>query len=269
MTCGNASWGALTVVRGDAGVICCADSALMRDISAEAISCGMTSAQSPVPPEAEAKLRRLAALIATSPHNLVSRGDREDVYGIHVAECAGYAAALEPQAGQRWIDVGTGGGLPGLVLAALRPDVQWTLVDSVGKKTDAVRSFVQELSLDNAVVINGRAEDLAHESALRERADGAISRAVAGLPTLVEVLAGFVKPHGLVVAAKGPRWVEELEDAREALRVLGLAEDRVVPIPAAVRRTWLVMMRREGPLPRQYPRRAGIPKAQPLGGTSA
>lgn len=229
----------------------------------------MMSAQSPVPPEAEAKLRRLAELIATSPHNLVSRGDREDIYGIHIAECIGYASVLGLAGGQRWIDVGTGGGLPGLVLAALRPDTQWTLLDSVGKKTDAVRSFAEELSLDNVVVINGRAEDLAHESALREQCDGAISRAVAGLPTLVEVLIGFVKLRGLVVAAKGPRWVEELEEAREAFRVLGLAEDRVVPIPAAVRRTWLVMMRREGPLPGQYPRRAGIPKAQPLGGTSA
>lgn len=220
-------------------------------------------------PGAERKLRRLAELVARSPHNLVSRGDRADVYGIHIAECVGYAEALDLAAGQRWVDVGTGGGFPGLVLAVLRPDTQWTLVDSVGKKSDAVRSFAQELSLDNVLVINGRAEDLARAPALREQCDGAISRAVAGLPTLVEVLAGFVKPRGLVVAAKGPRWVEELEDAREALRVLGLAEDRVVPIPAAVRRTWLVMMRREGPLPRQYPRRAGIPKAQPLGGTPA
>lgn len=229
----------------------------------------MTTADAAISPGAEEQLRKLAGLIAGSIHNLVSRGDREDVYGIHVRECAGYMPALELTAGQRWIDLGTGGGLPGLALAVLAPDVSWTLVDSVRKKTDAVQAFAAELGLNNVVVINGRAEELAHEPALREQFDGAISRAVAPLPTLIEVLAGFVQPRGRVVAAKGPRWPDELEAARPAMEILGLVEDRVVPIAEAARRTWLVMMRRDGLLPRQYPRRAGLPKAQPLGGARA
>lgn len=229
----------------------------------------MTTAGSAIPPDAEQQLQRLAGLIAGSIHNLVSRGDREDVYGIHVRECVAYAPALGLAAGQRWIDVGTGGGLPGLALAILAPDVSWTLVDSVRKKTDAVQAFATELGLNNVVVINGRAEELAHEAALREQFDGAVSRAVAPLATLTEVLAGFVKPQGRLVAAKGPRWPDELEAARGAMDMLGLTEERVVPIPDAARRTWLVMMRREGSLPRQYPRRAGLPKAHPLGGTRA
>lgn len=229
----------------------------------------MTTADAAISPEAERQLRRLAGLIAGSIHNLVSRGDREDVFGIHVRECVAYAPALELAPGQRWIDVGTGGGLPGLALAILAPNVAWTLVDSVRKKTDAVQAFAAELGLNNVVVINGRAEELAHDPGLREQFDGAVSRAVAPLPTLVEVLTGFVKPRGWVVAAKGPRWPDEVEASRPAFDVLGLAEDRVVPIPAAARRTWLVMMRRDGLLPRQYPRRAGLPKAQPLGGTRA
>lgn len=222
-----------------------------------------------VEPEIEGRLRALAGMIASSPHNLVSRGDRADVYGTHLVECAAYAQHLGLEPGQSWVDVGTGGGLPGLVLAVLAPEVRWTLVDSIGKKTDAVRSFAADLGLDNVVVINGRAEDLAHEAALREQFDGAISRAVAGLPTLVEVLVGFVRPAGLVVAAKGPRWVEEIEEARSALEQLALTEERVVPIPDAVRPTWLVMMRRTGRLARDFPRRAGLPKSQPLGGTRA
>lgn len=222
-----------------------------------------------VPPEAQDQLRKLAGLISGSIHNLVSRGDREDVYGIHVRECVGYLPALELAPEQRWIDLGTGGGLPGLALAILAPDVSWTLVDSVRKKTDAVQAFAEELGLNNVVVINGRAEELAHDPALREQFDGAISRAVAPLPTLVEVLVGFVKPRGRVVAAKGPRWPDELDASRGAMELLGLSEERVVPIAEAARRTWLVMMRREGLLPRQYPRRAGLPKAHPLGGARA
>ena len=220
-------------------------------------------------PGVEERLRRLAQLVAESPHNLVSRGDREDVYGIHVVECAAYAGVLDLTPGQRWIDVGTGAGFPGLVLAVVAPEVHWTLIDSTRKKTDTVREFSDALGLDNVDVINGRAEELAHEPALREQYDGATARALSALPTLVEELAGFVRPSGWLVAAKGPRWVEEIEAARPAMERLRLAEDRVVPIPDAVRPTWLVMMRRDGPLDAAFPRRTGLPRSQPLGGSSA
>lgn len=219
--------------------------------------------------ELNRKLRVLAEMVAGSPHNLVSRGDRADVYGIHVVECLAYLDALPLASGQSWIDVGTGGGFPGLVLAAARSDVRWTLVDSTGKKTDAVREFAAGLALDNVVVINGRAEELGHDPQFRQGFDGAISRAVAPLPTLLELLAGFVRPSGSVVAAKGPRWEEELADARPALSQLGLVEAEVVPIATAPRPTWLVMMRRRGDLSKRFPRRAGVPRAQPIGGTHA
>lgn len=219
--------------------------------------------------EVEAKLERLAKLIAESPHNLVSRGDRRDVLGIHVRECQAYAEVLELERGQRWIDIGTGGGLPGLVLAAVAPDVQWTLVDSVGKKVAAVRGFAEALELRNVTVLQHSAEELAHDRAFRGAFDGAISRAVAALPTLAELLVGFVRDGGWVVGVKGPRWREELDDAREALETLRLGEQRVVPISAAARPTWLVMMRRHGALPGIYPRRAGLPRSHPLGGARA
>jgi len=219
--------------------------------------------------DVEATLTRLAELIAGSPHNLVSRADRSDVLGIHIRECRAYAGGLGLAAGQRWIDVGTGGGLPGLVLAAVAPDTHWTLVDSIGKKAAAVRDFAAALRLDNVTVLTGRAEDLAHEAALRGQFSGAISRAVAALPTLLELLAGFVAPGGAVVAAKGPRWAEELAAARPAAELLGLEESGVVPVPDAARPTWLVMMRRQRALPHGYPRRAGLPKSQPLGGARA
>ena len=219
--------------------------------------------------DVEATLTRLAELIAGSPHNLVSRSDRADVLGIHVRECQAYAGVLDLAPGQRWIDVGTGGGLPGLVLAVMAPDTHWTLVDSVGKKAAAVGQFAAELGLGNVTVLTGRAEDLAHEAALRGQFSGAISRAVAALPTLLELLAAFVAPEGAVVAAKGPRWEQEVAAARPAAELLGLDEARVVPIPDAARPTWLVMMRRHRALPKGYPRRAGLPKSQPLGGARA
>jgi 16S rRNA (guanine527-N7)-methyltransferase len=215
----------------------------------------------------DATLRLLAELIAESPHNLVSGGDRPLVYARHIRECVDLSGHLPIVAGSRWIDVGTGGGLPGLVLAAMHPETAWTLVDSVQKKAAAVRDFAAILGLENVTVLAGRAENLAHDQALRESFDGAVSRAVAALPTLLELLVGFVRPKGLLAAVKGPRWPEEMEAARTAISALQLREDAVVGLATAERPSWVVMMRRDGDLRRMYPRRDGLPRTNPLGGS--
>lgn len=212
-------------------------------------------------------LRRLAELIAQSPHNLVSRTDRNDVWGNHIQECRAYVDALALQAGQRWIDIGTGGGLPGLVLAASRPDTQWTLVDGTAKKVRAVQEFAGELGLDNVTAIQAQAEELAHDQGFRGQFDGAISRAVAPMPILAELLAAFVRPTGNLVAVKGSRWKEEVQEAAGAFQELGLEFHEAIHIPSAQRPTWLVMMRPRGTVPQHYPRRAGLPRSKPLGGT--
>lgn len=221
-----------------------------------------------VTPDLDATLRLLAELIAESPHNLVSGGDRPLVYERHIRrECVELSAQLPIDPGSRWIDIGTGGGLPGLVLAVLHPQTEWTLVDSVQKKAAAVRDFVSILGLDNVTVLAGRAENLAHDPAMRESFDGAVSRAVAALPTLLELLVGFVRPNGLLAAVKGPRWPEELAAAEPAITALRLREERVCGLPGAERPSWVVMMRRDGALRRTFPRRDGLPRTNPLGGS--
>ena len=215
----------------------------------------------------ERLLRRLADLIAQSPHNLVSRTDRDDVWGNHIQECLAYVDTLSLGPAQHWIDIGTGGGLPGLVLAAACPDTQWTLVDGTAKKVRAVQEFAIELGLDNVTAIQAQAEELAHDQGFRGQFDGAISRAVAPLPILSELLVGFVRPQGSVVAVKGPRWKEEVQAAAAAFQELGLDLHETIPIPSAQRPTWLVMMRVRGAVPQHYPRRAGLPRSKPLGGT--
>lgn len=211
------------------------------------------------------QLDRLAALLAASPHNLVSRGDRQAVRERHVAECAALARRLPASSGQSWMDVGTGGGLPGLVLAALQPDIRWTLLDATRKKADAVRAFAEELALPNVRVVAARAETLAHDPAYRERFDGVVSRALAELPTLLELCRGFVRPGGVIAAVKGPRWEDEMSASAHARRVLRVGEPRAVLVPGTVRPTWLVTLKALGPTPREYPRREGRPRTQPLG----
>lgn len=213
-----------------------------------------------------AALDRLAELIGTSVHNLVSRGERAGVREVHVREALLVGEILDLGAGERWVDLGTGGGLPGLVLAIRHPEVHWTLVDSVGKKVDAVRSFAQDLGLTNATAVQGRAEELAWESAHRGRYDGVISRALASLPTVMELSRAFLRDGGLLVAIKGPSVADELPDAERARRTLRLGPIHSVDIPDAARPTVVVTMRAQGSPPRHYPRKVGIPAAAPLGG---
>jgi 16S rRNA (guanine527-N7)-methyltransferase len=219
---------------------------------------GVSAGQSVLPEP----LRRLAALIADSPHNLVARGDRAEMLQRHILECDLVAARMQPAG--RWMDLGTGGGLPGLVLAYRYPDVAWVLVDATAKKIAAVRSFADALGLDNVTAVHGRAESIAHEPAHRGAYQGVVCRALAQLPVLLELTRGFLGADGQLVAMKGPSWRAELQRAAVAMRVLRFADVHSEELPLPDRSSWVVTMRADGPPPVGYPRRDGLPKQQPL-----
>jgi 16S rRNA (guanine527-N7)-methyltransferase len=213
----------------------------------------------------DAQLRTLGRLIAESPHNLVSRRERARV-DTHLAEALAVGRELPVRAGQHWLDLGTGGGLPGLVLALAHPDVRWLLLDSVGKKVAAVQAFAAALELGNVRAVAARAETLARDPAHREAFDGVVSRAVAHLVVVAELSRGFVRPGGVVAAIKGPRQRLEREEAVAGIAQMRLSPPQARRVAAGVRETWIVTMRATGPCPPGIPRRPGVPRAQPLGG---
>lgn len=180
----------------------------------------------------------------------------------HIVECDAVAAHLSPTG--RWMDLGTGGGLPGLVLAYRFPQVEWTLVDATAKKVEAVRGFAAELELTNVAVVHGRAESLAHDPAHRGSYGGVVCRALAQLPVLLELTRGFLSPDGLLVAIKGPSWSAELQRAQVAQSTLRFRDAHSHELPLPGRSSWLVTMQADGAPPPGYPRRDGIPKQQPL-----
>ncbi|MFO8075936.1 MAG: 16S rRNA (guanine(527)-N(7))-methyltransferase RsmG [Actinomycetota bacterium] len=216
--------------------------------------------------EQRRRLERYAALLTDAPHNLLSPADRERAWERHVGESARIAEHLGVRDGERWIDVGTGGGLPGLVLAVLAPAATVVLLDATRKKIEAVAGFIETLGVANAVAVAGRAEALARHGEHRGRYDGAVARAVGPVSVSVELLRGFVRHGGEAVVVRGedgPSCVPILEDLAPRL---GIADVRAEAVPRVARATWLVRMRAEGPVPHGVPRADGVPRSRPLEG---
>ena len=163
------------------------------------------------------------------------------------------------------VDVGSGAGFPGIPLAICHPDIHITMMDSLGKRVDFLKSVIDALDL-NAAAVHFRAEDGARKPEYREAFDMATARAVAGLNLLSEYLLHFVKVGGWMLAYKGPTLEAELREAENALNLLGgsFVRQEKVLIPG---RDWdhrLAYIRKTAPTPEKYPRKAGKPEKKPL-----
>lgn len=167
---------------------------------------------------------------------------------------------------ERVIDVGTGGGFPGLPLKLLYPQMHLTLVDSVAKKTGFLSLVVQELGLEDVDVLTDRAELLGQSPAHRERYDWALARAVAGLPVLAEYLLPLTRVGGYMLAQKGETAHKELEEAQTAIDALGgkARPPLEVRLPGIPEPRYLLVIEKAAPTPERYPRRVGIPAKRPI-----
>ncbi len=212
------------------------------------------------------QLTLLGTLIAESPHNLVSARDRELLHTVHIPECVAVIEAVGPGDGQHWIDLGTGGGLPGLAAAIIRPHVGWTLIDARQKKVDAVNEFIEILGLENARAVAGRAEDLAQDEDFRGLFDGVVSRALARLDIVAELARGFLRARGRLEVVKGPSIDQERGYFQRGSGRLRMKETGTQRIGSSDRGTVLVSIVASGGPPRGIPRRDGIPQSNPLGG---
>ena len=195
---------------------------------------------------------------------VLSEDERVDRHDLDSA--APLPLGLIPE-GARVVDVGTGAGFPGMPLLILRPDLRFTFVDALQKRTRFLRRALEALGLE-AAVLHARAEDVGRDAAHREAYDVAVSRAVAPAAVLQELTLPLVRPGGLSIAWKGPGIAEEWTAARRAAFVLGGALREPVPAPVPGRPEWghvLLICDKRRPTPPMYPRRAGIPGKSPLG----
>lgn len=142
--------------------------------------------------------------------NVISRKDMDSLYEKHVLHSLGIAEIMKFAPGTKVLDIGTGGGFPGIPLAILFPEVQFTLIDSIGKKITVVNAVAESLGLKNVTAVHGRAEKL------KEKFHFVISRAVTQMPEFLRWLKGkfekeqFNPKHNGVLYLKGGDLAEEL-----------------------------------------------------------
>ena len=164
------------------------------------------------------------------------------------------------------IDVGTGGGFPGIPLAVYAPEKQFTLLDSLNKRLKIIDELAEELGIKNITLVHGRAEDAARAKEHREKYDLCVSRAVSNLATLSEYCLPFIKVGGYLLAYKGPGAEEEVKEAAKALKTLGgsLVDIRETSMEEYGLDHRILVIKKVRNTPKAYPRKAGTPLKEPL-----
>ena len=195
--------------------------------------------------------------------NLTAITEEKDVILKHFIDSISIEKYLQGK--NRIMDIGTGAGFPGIPLKILNQEKEFILVDSLNKRIQFLEEVKKELVLNNLELIHSRVEDLAKNSNYRESADVAVSRAVANLRVLVEYMLPFVKKEGIVICMKGPNIEEEIEEAKNAIEILGgkIVNIDNIQLPESLERN-IVIIKKVKDTPSKYPRKAGTPVKQPL-----
>ncbi len=195
--------------------------------------------------------------------NLTAITQPDQVATLHLLDCAALLP-LSPLAGKTVIDVGTGAGLPGMVLALLTPDARFTLLDSLGKRIDFLQEVCDDMGLTHVTCVHARAEEFAGQH--REQYDVAVSRAVAQLNVLCELTLPLVKVGGRFIAMKSTSSDQEIQEARSAVSQLGgrIAAVRDYDVPQTDVRHRAVIIEKVKATPRQFPRSFARIKKSPL-----
>ncbi|PLV59407.1 16S rRNA (guanine(527)-N(7))-methyltransferase RsmG [Thermotoga sp. KOL6] len=195
------------------------------------------------------------------PYNLTAHRKLDSAIHKNVAEI------LVPLKGKSLkgtlLDVGSGNGVPGVILAIFFPKLKVILLDSKMKATVFLKKITDKLNLNNVEIVEERAENFSRER--RETFDYVTARAVARLNTLIEICAPALKVGGELFFYKGPSFEKEIREAKNAMNELGvkLKEVRSYSLKSGEKRV-LLIFRKEKNSPEKYPRRVGIPFKRPL-----
>jgi 16S rRNA (guanine527-N7)-methyltransferase len=209
-------------------------------------------------------IRYADLLIATNKHtNLTAIRDEETLLEKHFIDSMLLQNLIDPNT-KTAIDIGTGAGFPGMVLAICNPDIHFTLMDSVGKKTAFLEMVKKELTLENVEVVNERAEEYIKNDK-RETYDLGLCRGVSRLNVILEYMIPFLKIDGIFLAQKMDGTGEE-ENSKKALEILGseIEERYTLSLPFCKDMRTIIKIKKKQTTDSKYPRRTGIPLKRPL-----
>jgi 16S rRNA (guanine527-N7)-methyltransferase len=211
----------------------------------------------------------LGDVILGAAFNVTAIHDPEEIERLHFLDSLSLLEVEVVAKAKDLVDVGSGAGLPALVLALALPSTQVTAVESQRKKCAHIETAVRALGLDNVSICCQRAEEYGG-SAAREMHEVVVSRALAALPVVAEYSLPLLRLGGSMVAMKGSISDQERTQAQRALGILGadrLDAIRLHPFAGAENR-WAYVARKVRLTPKEFPRRPGIPAKRPLGGSS-
>lgn len=217
-------------------------------------------------PEDDPALRRLVELLR-SPGAPVSPKSADRAWEEHVADSLAGLEFEEVARAERVCDLGSGAGLPGLVLAARLPETSVTLLEATSRKCEFIERAAGEMGLENVRVVDERSEDWAAGEG-REAYDLVCARAVGGLPTTAELASPLLEEGGVLAIWRGRRDPDEEDRLDRASSSIAIAAERTAPVepfPGSHSRH-IHLLRKNGPTPADLPRRPGVAAKRPFGG---
>ena len=195
--------------------------------------------------------------------NLVSRKTIEEQLDLHIEDSRKVLERWQ-LTNQKIIDVGSGAGFPGLIMALTSKENEYLLLESDLKKQQFLQRAIEMLTMNHVQAIRGRAEDIAHHIDYREKFDVSTSRAVAAMRVVLEYCLPLIRVGGMVFLWKGPRYQEEIQEATDAMKLLGGTVQDVHLYQLGDRQRAIIQVRKHQQTPDKYPRRTGLPVKRPL-----
>ncbi len=199
-------------------------------------------------------------------YNLTAITERQDVYIKHFIDSILIQKMSFDFNDKRMIDIGTGAGFPALPLKIMNESLKITGLDALNKRISFIEMVCKDLGLNDVDLIHGRAEDFGQMPKYRESYDFAVSRAVAELRLLLELVMPFVKVGGYFLAYKSLKTKTELDDAQNALKLMKSKLIDIVEfkLPNDYGSRDIMIIQKNGKIDKIYPRKAGTPKKSPL-----
>lgn len=218
--------------------------------------------------EQGSKLAGFASLLweESKKQNLISVKNFEELLWKHILDSLAPLGEGDFLFKKSVLDLGSGGGFPGVPLSILTLHKEFYLLEANKKKASFLEEVVKSLSLENVTVLPVRAEEAARGNC-REKFDLVVCRAVASLPVLVELALPLINKNGFFWAYKGPGVKEEIELCNKALKLCGgkVSSLQELPFPeeSGISKRYLIEIYKKHGTPEKYPRRTGMPQKRP------